>query len=181
MNKALVWVALGVSLLSLFISSTKPSSVDIGQLSTGAAVRVKGGGAERWPNGVLVLDGAIREDGAVVGVVQTSPMRSGIDFSAAKFSDAAIRVGSDQIIRLDGTAASSPAQFKNDGNGFLNIVPGSSGLVIRSNDNTRTLVSVKNDGSVEIENGVLILRDASGKRYRLAVGAKGDLTLTPVQ
>jgi hypothetical protein len=180
MQKTLNWVAILLALLAVYLAASRPSTVAVGRIEAGAAVRVEPSGSSKWPNALLVQEGAVREDGAVLGLVQTSQMRAGIDLAAGRFTDSAFRLGNNQNLRFDAKGDSPPALIKNDANGFLNVVGGTSGVAIRSNDLTRTVVSIQNDGKVEIESGFLVLTAQDGRRYRVVVTDKGQLQLSPL-
>lgn len=156
--------------------------VTMGHADSSAAIEVISDHRSRWKNAILVADDSISADGAVIGLGQRQRMRAGIDFSQGTFADAAIRLGNNETLRLDGTGAggAKAAVIRNDANNALVLVAGAKGMAIQNNDATRTLVFVDNAGNVTFENARPVLVSSSGKRFALTVDDDGKLSTVPL-
>jgi hypothetical protein len=162
------------------MATRTPNKVEVGNATIGSGVVINPPkAAAGWHNGVIIVENAIRKDGAAIAVTQQNLMRSGLDLGNAKFTDAAVRVGNGQIIRLDSPGQANPVQIKSDENGYLVVISGSSGVVFRSNDDQRNLLALKNDGQVEITSGSILLRSESGRLFKLVVNNRGEISLSP--
>jgi len=149
--------------------------VSIGDNDNSAAIEIISDNKSKWKNAILVDKNSIAQDGAIIGVSQKTKMRVGIDFSNSKFSDSAIRISNNSYIRFDDSDGKNAALLKNDSNNYFNIIMGRKGLVIRNNDNTKTLVLIKNNGDVILEKANLILNGEGGRMYKIYVDKNGNI------
>jgi len=83
--------------------------VGIGNFLTTNAVEILATEKARWVNGIVFQESSVAEKGTLIGAAGAGPYRLGLDLSHSNFTDAAIRIGLGQKIRLDSSAG--PALF----------------------------------------------------------------------
>lgn len=154
--------------------------VSIGERDSSAALEIISDNRSKWQNGILFDNNSISTDGAAIALSQRSPIRTGIDFSNGHFNDSAIRIGNNQIIRLDDSQQdTTPATIRNNSDNKLQITAGRSGISIRDNKNEKTLVEIDPSGHMIFEGATPVLKSPSGNYYALSVSDDGKLSTTP--
>ena len=121
--------------------------VALGDFECTNAIELIAAGKSSWHNGILVSEGTINKDGAIIGVSQSSPVATGIDFGNTPFTNAAIQVSNDSKIVMK-TPSGNPTCIYSDKFNFLAVQAGTEGFRITNNENNQNLLVINPDGSV---------------------------------
>jgi len=149
--------------------------VTIGSADSTNAVEVIADGVSRWHTGISYDDHSIAKDGTLLSMSQHEPVRTGLDLALGQFTDAALHIGNEQVIRFDPNKVGQSATIGNDKNNFLVIVSGKEGFAVKDNSGEKTLLTIRNDGRVVFENAKPVLKSPSGQLYAISVSDSGEL------
>lgn len=130
--------------------------VALGQYECTNGIELLAAGKSSWNNGILISQGTISENGAVIGLAQNTPIATGIDFSNTPFTNAALSVGNNSKITMQSKSGSPAAMYADDINdGYLVLQAGVSGVRITNNENTENLLIIHPDGTIEANSLIL--------------------------
>lgn len=121
--------------------------VSLGQYTCTNAIEILSADKSSWQNGILVTENSISSDGTIIGVAQTNPIHTGIDFGNTNFSNAAIQIkqNSKLVFKQDN---GNPAALYTDEFGYIVIQSGINGLRIVNNDNSANILKINSDGNI---------------------------------
>lgn len=124
--------------------------VGIGEAEVTNGIEILAAGPALWNNGILISDHAISENGTIIGVSQSSPVKLGIDLSHTRFNQAAVLVSNRAPVAFRSKSGADAGVYTDDfGNGSLVLRAGQDGLRITNNQDTRNLVVIQEDGSLD--------------------------------
>ena len=153
--------------------------VTIGEADSTAAVEIISDWSSRWRHGILFDEGSMAKDGTIIAVSQEQPMKIGIDLGNSKFSDSAIRIHNNQIIKFEPLpekiGKEGPAYIKLSDDSFFSIYAGKNGFAVKSNDDSKNLLYIDNDGNVHLDQGNVILTSPSGKKFSIHINDDGQI------
>lgn len=152
--------------------------VTIGEGDSTAALELISDWSSQWRHGILIDEGAISEDGTVLAVSQTQPMKIGIDLGNSSFSDAAIRIKNSEIIKFEPSdyEKENAAFMKLSEDGHFLLYAGSNGFAVKSNDGMKNLFRVDSEGNVFMDEGNVVLTSPNGSKYAIQVDDNGNLS-----
>lgn len=124
--------------------------VTIGTADSTAAIEIVSDWSSAWRHGIMLDEKSISQDGTVLAVGQKAPMKLGIDFSQCNFTDSAIRLNNNQLIRFqaDTYDKNGGSMYMTQDN-FLVITSGPNGMAIKDNDGIQNLLVIDNNGMVD--------------------------------
>jgi len=150
--------------------------VGLGTAGNTNAVEVIAADRGQWINGLLFAPRSVSADGAYVATAQNDPVRVGIDFSYGRFNQAAIALPANGRIQF-ATPGGPPAAVYSDEffGGGLVLQGGPAGVRVTNAANTKNLVWIHDDGSLDPRSRIL-------RRYRwigwVALGLVGFVAIS---
>jgi hypothetical protein len=124
--------------------------VGLGDAPVTNAIEVLAAGNALWQQGIHFPDHSIHPQGTVLGMSQTDPVNLGIDISHTPFKRAAVLVSNGSLVGFRSKAGGDAGMYADDINsGHLVLRSGLDGVRITDNGNTRNLLWIRSDGSID--------------------------------
>lgn len=126
--------------------------VALGKYECTNGIELLAAGDSSWNNGILIADGTISESGAIIGSAQSTPVKTGIDFTNTPFTNAALAISNNSKITMQSKSGNPAAIYTDDiDDGYLVLQAGKSGLRITNNENDKNLMIIHPDGTIEAD------------------------------
>ena len=126
--------------------------VALGTYECTNGIELLAAGNSSWNNGILISDGTISESGAIIGSSQTTPIKTGIDFTNTPFTNAAVAISNNSKITMQSKSGNPAAIYTDDiDDGYLVLQAGRSGVRITNNENDKNLMVIHADGTIEAD------------------------------
>jgi hypothetical protein len=141
-------------------SKTGIQVVGFGDASVTNAIEIIGSGLGRWSNGLLFAPQSVELHGAIIGAAGPATYDRGIDFGNVKFSSFALSLSQGSTISFlnKGRAGNSLIYTDDFDNGHLVMRAGASGLRITSNNDSKNLMAIDQDGQISTPIGTVGVR-----------------------
>lgn len=156
-------IALEVDTLNYGLPGVHPNHSKVGVQIVGLgdalntnAIEIRSNERGRWVNGIVIEPDSLAPDGTVLGVGGKGPYALGINFGDVAFTDAAIRMGPGQKIRMDGPTGNASILYRDaDAPDQLVLQVGTGGLRIMDNTGMRVLLQVLPDGTLQVAGKII--------------------------
>ena len=126
--------------------------VALGTYECTNGIELLAAGNSSWNNGILISDGTISESGAIIGSSQTTPIKTGIDFTNTPFTNAAVAISNNSKITMQSKSGNPAAIYTDDiDDGYLVLQAGRSGVRITNNENDKNLMVIHAAGTIEAD------------------------------
>ena len=154
-NKALPGIAPNHSKVGIQIVALGPCASVPGDYRSTNAIEILAGEGGSWENGLLFSQYSMHEDGAVIGLSKTTPVRMGIDFSHTPFKDAALALAPDSRIVFRKAGQPDTAVYRDDFyNGHLVLQSAPAGFRITNTENTKNIMTLDNHGNLWVSGSI---------------------------
>ncbi len=158
-------------------SSVGIQIVTIGSANSTTALEVISDTSSKWRHGIIFEENSISEDGTIIAVAQKNKMKLGIDLGNSTFTDSALRLKNNQNIKFESKDYNpnyASRIFLSEDERFT-ITSGLNGLEIKSNDSTKTIISIDKNGNILIDQGAFVMKSPNGTKFKIAVDDNGNI------
>lgn len=126
--------------------------VALGKYECTNGIELLAAGNSSWNNGILISEGTISESGTILGSSQSTPVKTGIDFTNTPFTNAALAISNNSKITMQSKSGNPAAIYTDDiDDGYLVLQAGRSGIRITNNENDENLMIIHADGTIEAD------------------------------